>query len=90
MIRPGQQIKIRYRGQLLNGRFVDSVTRNFELRYGTPDQLLTGLNYVIGQLKIGENAKIILPSRLAFGEYGSGDGSVPPHAPLFYDISIIQ
>lgn len=86
----GDALKVVYRGQYLNGRYLESSPQNFEFIYGSPDQLIKGLNIVIGKLKYGQNAKIILPSRLAFGELGSSNGTVPPFTPLIYSIRIMQ
>jgi FKBP-type peptidyl-prolyl cis-trans isomerase len=87
--KPGDLLTISYEGYYLNGRFLEKSGANFEFIYGTPDQLIKGLNYVIGSLKLGENAKIILPSRLAFGDSGSSNGTVPPYTPLVYKIQLI-
>lgn len=87
-IRPGDAVKLHYKGYFLNGRFLEQSPPGFELIYGTPDQVLKGINYVIGRLKAGQNAKIVLPSRLAFGDKGSSDGTVPPFTPLLYEIKI--
>jgi len=87
-IKAGNTVSIAYEGYFLNGRFLERSESDFELKYGTPDQLLKGLNYVISQLKLGQNAKIILPSRLAFGENGSSNGIVPPYTPLLYKIKL--
>ena len=86
----GDLVTIAYRGEYLNGRFLEKSGADFEFIYGTPDQLLKGINYVISRLKLGENAKIILPSRLAFGENGSSNGTVPPCTPLVYEIQLID
>lgn len=86
----GDHVTVAYRGEYINGRFLEKSGADFEFIYGTPDQLLKGLNYVIGRLKMGENAKIILPSRLAFGENGSSNGTVPPYTPLVYEIQLID
>lgn len=86
----GDYVSISYRGSYLNGRFLEKSGSDFELIYGTPDQILTGLNYVIGRLKLGENAKIILPSRLAFGDKGSSNGTVPPFTPLVYEVKLTK
>jgi FKBP-type peptidyl-prolyl cis-trans isomerase len=67
---------------------VDSSPQNFQINYGTPDQLIRGLNYAICKLKIGRFSKIILPSHLAFGENGSSNGSIPPFTPMLYKISV--
>jgi FKBP-type peptidyl-prolyl cis-trans isomerase FkpA len=90
VVRPGDLVTISYNAHYLNGRFLEKSGNNFEFIYGTPDQVLKGLNYVIGRLKLGENAKIILPSRLAFGENGSSNGTVPPYTPLVYEIELID
>lgn len=87
-IKTGNTISIAYEGYFLNGRFLERSGKDFEFKYGTPDQVLKGLNYVIAGLKKGQNAKIILPSRLAFGENGSSNGIVPPYTPLLYNIKI--
>ena len=60
-VQAGDNISVAYKGEYLNGRFLEKSGDDFELIYGTPDQVLKGLNYVIGRLKMGENAKIILP-----------------------------
>ncbi|MES2566671.1 MAG: FKBP-type peptidyl-prolyl cis-trans isomerase [Bacteroidota bacterium] len=86
----GKKIKIAYQGSFLDGRLIDKTEQTMEYIYGTPDQELKGLNIVIGSLKKGETTKIILPSRLAFGELGSSNGSVPPYTPLVYSIKIID
>ncbi len=83
-------VKLNYTGTFLNGRIFEQSPANFEVSYGTPDQLIKGLNYVIKRLKKGQNAKIILPSRLAFGENGSTNGIIAPYTPLIYEIKIID
>lgn len=89
-VREGDFVSLTYEGTYLNGRYLESSGGTFELVYGTPDQLLKGLNYVIGKLKLGQTAKILLPSRLAFGESGSSNGIVPPYTPLVYTIKICE
>ena len=83
-------VNLSYTGTFLNGRIFERSPDNFEVSYGTPDQLIKGLNYVIKRLKKGQNAKIILPSRLAFGENGSTNGIIAPYTPLIYEIKIID
>jgi len=89
-VKIGELVTIAYRATFLNGRFLEKSNNNFEFIYGTPDQVLKGLNYVIGKLKLGQNTKILLPSRLAFAENGSSNGTVPPFTPLIYEIKIID
>ena len=85
---PGTVVRISLTGSFLSGRRFDAVSIKQEFIYGNPDQVLPGINYVIGRLGHGQTAKIILPSRLAFGEFGSSNGAVPPYTPLVYEIRI--
>jgi FKBP-type peptidyl-prolyl cis-trans isomerase len=87
-IRYGDAISINYQGSFLNGRTIDISPKGFQFIYGTPDQLIKGLNYAIGRMKRGQNSKIILPSHLAFGENGSSNGSIPPFTPMLYRITV--
>ena len=86
----GKKVKVLYNGTFLDGKPIDNSEQVIEFIYGTPDQLIKGLNIVIGSLKKGETSKIIVPSRLAFGESGSSNGSIPPYTPLVYNIKIID
>lgn len=86
----GKKITLTYRGTFLDGKPVDNSDQIIEFIYGTPDQLIKGLNIAIGLLKKGETTKIIVPSRLAFGELGSSNGFIPPYTPLVYNIKIID
>jgi hypothetical protein len=88
VIKPGDRLKLTYRGSFLKGRFLEKSPANFEFTYGSPEQVLKGLNYVIGKLKFSQSVKIILPSRLAFGENGSSNGVVPPYTPLIYEVKV--
>ncbi len=80
-------IELTYKGYLLNGRLFDESPENWQVNPSNPDQMLRGINYVIKYLQIGQSAKIILPSYLAFGEMGSGS-IIPPFTPLLYEIKI--
>lgn len=86
----GKRVKIAYSGSYLDGKPIDLGEQQLEFVYGTPDQLIEGLNIVIGSLKKAETVKIIVPSRLAFGESGSSNGSIPPYTPLVYNVKIID
>lgn len=86
----GKRVRIAYSGYYLNGAPIDNGQQQLEFSYGAPDQLVRGLNIVIGRLKKGETTKIIVPSRLAFGETGSTNGSIPPYTPLLYNLTLID
>jgi FKBP-type peptidyl-prolyl cis-trans isomerase len=86
----GKMVKLSYSTTFLDGKSFGESEQNIEFIYGTPDQVIKGLNIVIGSLKKGESTKIIVPSRLAFGELGSSNGSIPPYTPLVYNLKLID
>jgi hypothetical protein len=89
-IQYGNIVTIELKGSFLNGNPITSNVQKMTFAFGTPDQVVKGLNIVIGKLKKGEITKIILPSRLAFGEKGSSNGVIPPYTPLIYELTIID
>ncbi len=88
--RKGKVAVIRYTIRLLDGRIVASSDKNglksFEIGHGGVEK---GLEEGILLLKVGDKAKFILPSHLAYGL--SGDGLfIPPQSPLVYDVEFVQ
>lgn len=89
----GDQLSIAYKGKFLNGYVFDNtddkgVTPTF--RYGEEYQLVEGVESGLMGLKEGESVKIILPSRLAFGEEGSLAGIVPPYTAVIFEIKLLK
>ena len=81
--------KVNYTITLLN----DSICYSSE---GEPEEFLIGMDNVesglhegVTYLHIGDKAKIILSSNLAFGLIGDLD-KVPPQSPLVYDIELVD
>src|SRR5688572_12602378 len=85
-LKKGDEVNVSYRGYFLSGRVADEGEAGFRLTWGDPSQLIAGPNNVMAALKPGQNAKIIIPSRLAYGDHGSSTGLVPPFTPLLYEI----
>jgi len=53
-------------------------------------RLIDGFNFGIFNLKEGEKAVILIPSRYAYGSVGSQDGRIPPHTPLRFDLDLLE
>ncbi len=84
----GKDITVQYKGRFLNQIEFDNSTINFT--YGTPEQVIKGLEKALKGMRKGEKAKIIIPSQLAFGEEGSSTQVVPPFTTVIYEIEIIN
>lgn len=91
-VKPGKTVTLCYKGCFMDGRVFDEVKaeKALTISYGFEGQLLCGMEKVTGLLRKGESAKIIIPSHLGFGEYGSSNGSVPPNTPVVYEITILD
>ena len=87
----GDKVKVHYTGYLLDGtKFDSSVDRNqpFEFVLGQ-GQVIRGWDEALSMMHVGEKVKIILPSRIAYGERGAG-GSIPPYAPLMFEVELLE
>jgi FKBP-type peptidyl-prolyl cis-trans isomerase len=86
-IKAGREISIEYTTHLLNEKSLDSTT-TMRFPFGRPEQIIGGLQYGLSWLKEGEQARIYLPSALAFGEKGSSTGIVPRNTPIYFDVKV--
>ena len=85
----GQRVSVHYKGALLDGTVFDSsFDRNepIEFALGT-GQVIPGWDEGISLLGVGDKARFIIPSELAYGSRGAG-GVIPPDAVLVFDVSL--
>jgi FKBP-type peptidyl-prolyl cis-trans isomerase FkpA len=91
-IEKGDIISINYKGYYINRIEFDNNYKEsaFTFTYGTPGQVIKGLEIAINGMKEGEKSKIIIPSQLAFGEEGSSTHIVPPFTTVIYELEIVN
>lgn len=87
----GKTVSVHYEGMLTDGTVFDSsYKRNspieFQLGVG---QVIAGWDEGIGLLRIGDKARFVIPSHLAYGERGAG-GVIPPRATLIFDVELMD
>lgn len=86
----GKKAVFRYEVRLINGNLCyssgKSGPREFLIGHGGVEP---GLEEAILLLKVGDRAKLIVPSHLAFGLLGDQD-KIPPQSTLVYDIELIK
>lgn len=87
----GSTVVVNYTGKLLNGTVFDSsVDREpIEFAIGT-GQVIKGWDEGIALLKEGSSATFVIPSDLAYGEVGAGQGIIPPFATLIFDVELLS
>ncbi|UII75129.1 peptidylprolyl isomerase [Flagellimonas sp. HMM57] len=87
----GKTVSVHYEGSLTNGQVFDSsYSRNqpidFTLGVG---QVISGWDEGIALLKVGDKARFVIPSHLAYGSAGAG-GVIPPDATLIFDVELMN
>jgi FKBP-type peptidyl-prolyl cis-trans isomerase FkpA len=86
----GKIAMIRYTLRLLNGDLCYSSDKDglkeFKIGYGGVE---SGVEEGILLMHVGDRAKFIVPSHLAFGLLGD-QNKIPQHATLVYDIELVQ
>lgn len=87
----GDTVSVHYEGSLLSGQVFDSsYSRNqpiaFQLGVG---QVIPGWDEGIALLGVGQKARLIIPSELAYGARGAG-GVIPPNATLLFDVELVD
>lgn len=86
----GQTVSVHYEGALMNGQVFDSSYKrkqpiDFQLGEG---QVISGWDEGIGLLSVGDKARLVIPSDLAYGSSGAG-GVIPPNATLLFDVELV-
>jgi len=83
-------VRVHYHGTLPDGKVFDS-----SVQRGQPVEF--ALNGVIPcwtegvqRMKLGEKAKLVCPSEIAYGDGGTPDGTIPPGATLVFEVELID
>jgi FKBP-type peptidyl-prolyl cis-trans isomerase len=87
----GAGVSVHYKGQLLDGTVFDSSYKrkqpiDFNVGVG---KVISGWDEGIQLLKVGDKARFVIPSNLAYGSAGAG-GVIPPDATLIFDVELMD
>jgi peptidylprolyl isomerase len=87
----GQVVSVHYTGWLEDGtQFDSSVERGQPFSFPLGQQMvIPGWDEGIALLKVGDKARLIIPSELAYGEAGGGT-VIPPNATLVFDVELVD
>ncbi|QSW90039.1 MULTISPECIES: peptidylprolyl isomerase [Flavobacterium] len=87
----GKTVSVHYEGSLENGKVFDSSyprKKPIEFKLGI-GQVIEGWDEGIALLQVGDKARFVIPSDLAYGPSGAG-GVIPPHATLIFDVELMD
>jgi len=87
----GNNISVHYKGQLVDGTVFDSSYQrkqpiDFQVGIG---QVIKGWDEGLQLLQVGDKARLVIPSDLAYGSQGAG-GVIPPNATLIFDVELMD
>ncbi|MEL4455070.1 peptidylprolyl isomerase [Lutimonas vermicola] len=87
----GKNISVHYKGQLTDGTVFDSSYQrkqpiDFQVGVG---QVIKGWDEGLQLLQVGDKARLVIPSHLAYGSQGAG-GVIPPDATLIFDVELMD
>ncbi|MCL6220625.1 peptidylprolyl isomerase [Zunongwangia pacifica] len=87
----GKTVSVHYKGRLADGTVFDS-----SYKRNQPIEFPVGVGHVIAgwdegilKLKVGDQARLVIPSHLGYGERGAG-GVIPPNATLIFDVELMD
>jgi len=101
----GNKVKVNYTGRLLDGKVFDTSLADVAEQYGVHNprrtyeafvfqvglgQVIQGWDEGIMCLKQGAKARLFIPSILAYGSRGTGDGLIPANAVLIFDVELVD
>ena len=84
-------VSVHYKGQLSDGTVFDSsYKRNQPIEFSLGmGHVIRGWDEGVALLKVGDKARFVIPSHLAYGGRGVG-GVIPPNANLIFDVELMS
>lgn len=79
-----------YVGMLMDGtEFDNSYKRNKPITIGVTS-VIRGWTEILQKMHVGDKYKVYIPSDMAYGDRGAGNGAIPGGATLIFEIDLIQ
>jgi FKBP-type peptidyl-prolyl cis-trans isomerase len=85
---PKDTVKVNYDGQLPDGTVFDSSRRRGEPSSLPLDRLIKCWNEGIQRMQVGEQALLVCPPEIAYGEAGKPP-TIPPGSALLFDVELV-
>ncbi len=83
-------VTVNYRGMFLNGKVFDSTFETNEPIALQVNGVIPGWTEALQLMSEGALYKLIIPSELAYGEFGTYDGSIGPNEVLVFDVELVK
>ena len=86
--KPTDQVKVHYRGTLVDGTEFDSSYKRNEPATFPLNGVIKCWTEGVGKMKVGGKARLVCPSDLAYGDQGRP--GIPPAAVLVFEIELLE
>jgi FKBP-type peptidyl-prolyl cis-trans isomerase len=90
-MRPGPRdtVTVYYKGSLINGSVFDSTEPGFPAQLKVND-VIPGWTEALENMRVGDHWELVIPSNLAYGIRGAGNGAIPPNQALVFDLELVS
>jgi FKBP-type peptidyl-prolyl cis-trans isomerase FkpA len=83
-------VKVHYRGTFPDGReFDSSYARNAPATFPL-GRVIPCWTEGVQRMKVGGKARLVCPPGIAYGERGTGNGTIPPNATLRFEVELLE
>jgi len=89
---PGSKVTVHYVGVAFRSgdEFDASWNRGEPFRFALgKGQVIPGWDQGVAGMRVGGRRKLTIPSALAYGARGAGNGVIPPHEPLVFVVDLL-
>jgi FK506-binding nuclear protein len=87
----GSKVTVFYRGTFQNGKEFDSNMGKEPISFNLDKgHLIAGWVEGIPGMKVHGKRKLMVPYKLAYGESGTPDGTIPPKADLNFEVELLK
>jgi FKBP-type peptidyl-prolyl cis-trans isomerase FkpA len=82
-------VRVHYHGTLPDGKVFDSSVQRGQPAEFQLNQVIPCWTEGVQRMKLGEKARLVCPSELAYGDHGTPDGTIPPGATLVFEVELL-
>jgi FKBP-type peptidyl-prolyl cis-trans isomerase len=83
-------VTVHYTGKLVDGTVFDSSVSRGQPANFAVNQVIPGWTEALQLMHEGDKWLLFIPSDLAYGPQGAGNGQIPPHAALIFEVELIK